>query len=216
MKDKKPTPQELLKAYSTIVNYLQANTKEPDNINNFLGSPKRAVKALIEMNKSDQEIKKELRNILGKAFPIDRGSEDTELVTQGPIEINSMCPHHLMPVMYEAYVSYLPSIKTGRVLGLSKLSRVSEILGKRPVLQEKLAMDIADVLHKSETEYFPSIESEGSAVSLVGLHCCMCCRGIQSSALTSSTVLRGVFKSNVMEEKFYQAIENIKTSKLRR
>lgn len=207
---------DLENAYKVIVSFLETNTTQDDNKSNFYGTPLRAAKALMEMNKSDSEISKEVKHIIQKAFPIDRSGSDAELIVQGPIEVNSICPHHLMPVMYEAYVAYIPDSQNGSVLGLSKLSRLSVILGRRPVLQEKLAVDIAEVLCKQPHSAFPAVQSAGSAVSLVGIHCCMACRGITSDALTSTTILRGVFKNNDMEAKFYQAINNIKTSRLKR
>lgn len=208
--------KELEYAYNIIVTFLTDNTNQADNKLNFEGSPLRAAKALMEMNRSDSEISKEVKHIIHKAFPIDRAGSDAELIVQGPIELNSICPHHLMPVMYEAYVAYIPDSQHGSVLGLSKLSRLSVILGRRPVLQEKLAVDIAEVLCKQDKSNFPAVHSAGSAVSLVGIHCCMACRGITSDALTSTTILRGVFRNNDMEAKFYQAINNIKTSRLKR
>lgn len=207
---------ELENAYKTIVGFLETNTTQDDNKMNFSGTPLRAAKALMEMNRSDAEISREVKHIIHKAFPIDRKGDDAELIVQGPIELNSICPHHLMPVMYEAYVAYIPDSQKGSVLGLSKLSRLSVILGRRPVLQEKLAVDIAEVLCKQGGSSFPAVQSAGSAVSLVGIHCCMACRGITSDALTSTTILRGVFKNTDMESKFYQAINNIKTSRLKR
>lgn len=138
------------------------------------------------------------------------------MITQGPITVNSHCPHHLYPVRYEAYVSYLP--KDGVVLGLSKLARICKLLGDRPVLHEQLANDIANVLcdlpeYQSTRDHFPfpSLRSHGSAVLLVGTHMCMACRGVKEDAKTAVTELRGGFWDTDMENKFYQAVHSIKS-----
>jgi GTP cyclohydrolase I len=131
------------------------------------------------------------------------------MITQGPIVVNSHCPHHLYSVKYVCFVSYLP--KGGNVLGLSKLARICEILANRPVLQEQLAHDIANVLYKNKASRFSSIDSMGSAVMLVGTHLCMSCRGVRSMARTTVTEIRGAFWDEGMEFKFQQAVNAAKT-----
>lgn len=239
--------QELLDAYKVIVDHLKSGTQDKNLLANFEGTEERCVKALTEMCLTEEEINKQLEHILSKVFPINEASGDKDsdgfstynrngmrangMVTQGPIAINSMCPHHLMPVRYEAYVSYIP--KDGQVLGLSKLARISKLLGKRPVLHEQLASDIADVLcapeyvedaYDNNGEYFQksmpsmfkfkSLRSAGSAVCLVGTHTCECCRGVEEDARTEVTEMRGNFiRDNGMEGKFYQAVNAIKQAK---
>lgn len=208
----KPKKEDLVKAYETIVAYLTSNTKQADSLANFYGTPERAAKALVEMAQSDDAINKELKHILSKAFPIERGEMDSaELIVQGPIRVSSMCPHHLMPVKYEAFLGYIPARK-GSVLGISKLSRITEVLARRPILQERLAVDIADALHKRQDtkQVFHSIESEGSAVMLIGSHTCQACRGVESNAKTATMIVRGCFSGTDLEQKFYQAIANIR------
>lgn len=220
--------EKLLKAYETIVEYLKSNTSNEQEIANFNGSPARCVKALKEMCLSEKEIEEALSEIIRKVFPLNKEESDKEynamkvkgdgMITQGPIVINSMCPHHLMLVRYEAYVSYVPD--NGQVLGLSKLARISKLLGRRPVLQEQLASDIADVLcaprDDEETPLasrFPAISSKGSAVTLIGVHTCESCRGVQENARTCTTEVRGVYCYDETEDKFQRAIQSLKTSK---
>ena len=160
-------------AYAVIVNHLRAGTKDKTLLENFKGTESRCVRALLETAKTDAHISSELEPLTRTNFPTHRNSVDgAGLVTQGPISIHSSCPHHLYPVRYVAFVSYIP--KNGNVIGLSKLARICQTLGKRPVLQEQLASDIADVLfrNKSTDFKFPSIVSEGSGVHLIGSHGC--------------------------------------------
>lgn len=220
MRDK----HELTKAYAVIVGYLRSNTANAALLKNFEGTEDRCVKAIFECMKSDADIAVRLAEILGSNFPVDVADNAREgMITQGPITINSHCPHHLFPVRYTAYVSYLP--KDGRVLGLSKLARIAKTLGRRPVLHEQLASDIADVLfeggnaHQSDgftvrPDAFPGAYSAGSAVQLTGAHTCMACRGIEEDALTQVTELRGKFWTDNFEEKFYQAVASLKSTKV--
>lgn len=249
MTPQRKTKQELYEAYKVIVEHLKAGTEDSNLLANFDGTEDRCVKAINEMCLTEEEINEGLAHILSKVFPINEasgtntnepylqmpynknGMKANGMVTQGPIAINSMCPHHLMPVRYEAYVSYIP--KDGQVLGLSKLARISKLLGKRPVLHEQLASDIADVLCKPEyvvDDYddqgieiqkemptmfrFNSLRSAGSAVCLVGTHTCECCRGVEEDARTEVSEMRGAFNNvDGMEEKFYQAIRALKEAK---
>ena len=107
------------------------------------------------------------------------------------------------------------------MLGLSKLARIAKILGKRPVLQEQLAADIADVLCAPMKDpgsmdgslkrlpfRFPALESDGSAVLLVGVHNCMCHRGVEENAKTMVCELRGSFLNEGMEQKFYSLVKS--------
>jgi GTP cyclohydrolase I len=205
----------LLKAYTAIVEHLKENASRESAKANFEGTAERVVRALLETNLSDKAIREEIQKYISVSFPVEKIGKYLGLITQGPITINSCCPHHLALVRYEAYVSYLP--KEEQVLGLSKLSRIVKVLGKRPVLQEQLAADIVDVLFCSQapcTDFiFPSIQSKGSAVMLVGLHLCMACRGVQEDALTSVVDLRGIYRSNEFEQKFYSAVDSIRHAK---
>lgn len=208
------TQQELEQAYGVILDHLRGNTTDDVESANFDGSEERVARALDEMCWSSERISSRLSEVLAakSEFPVSRRSGNKPgAVTQGPIHFSSLCPHHLLPFSGVVYLSYLPS---EHVLGLSKLERTVETLSKRPVLQEQLTSDIADCLYHSDTARWPSIVSMGSAVQLAATHSCMKCRGVQSSALTSTVELRGAFWDTDMEAKFYAAVSSIKTSGL--
>lgn len=220
--------KKLKMAYGMILDVLRENTNDEAARENFTGSEDRCVRALMETCKTDDEITQELSKIINRQFPMGSNATNHQnvmslnkagIICQGPITVNSSCPHHLYPVRYEAYVAYIP--KDGNVLGLSKLARIAKILGKRPVLQEQLAADIADVLCAPMEDTgnmdgtlkrlpfrFPALESDGSAVLLVGVHNCMCHRGVEENAKTMVCELRGSFLNEGMEQKFYSLVKS--------
>jgi GTP cyclohydrolase I len=108
-----------------------------------------------------------------------------------------MCPHHLLPVDYIVTVAYLPSRKKeGKVLGLSKLIRLIQILGRRPVMQEQFVCDVADALMKLRG-------CMGAACLANGRHYCMIMRGVnQPDSVCTASSLRGSFKKNPTRAEF--------------
>jgi GTP cyclohydrolase I len=135
-----------------------------------------------------------LNNHLSKTFPCS----NDEMVTIKGVETWSTCPHHFLPVHYWVDVAYLPKDK---VLGLSKLPRVVDLLAKRPVLQEQYTQDIVNYLEKTLTP-------RGVAVKVRGVHLCMVMRGIKSfnsEVITSS--MTGAFKESlVSKQEFLQFV----------
>ena len=92
-----------------------------------------------------------------------------EVVLVRDISFNSMCEHHMLPFMGEAHIGYLPA---GRVIGLSKLARVVEVVARRPQVQERMTETIADLLVEE-------LEAKGVAVVIEATHSCMTIRGIR-------------------------------------
>ena len=121
------------------------------------------------------------------------------LVVESHIPIHSFCEHHLM-LMYDMYVSigYIPNSK---VIGLSKLARISDMVGKRFQLQERIGSDIADILESI-------LGTEDIIVVIEGKHGCMTARGIKSrEAKTKTATLRGRFQyDSDLRSEFYSLI----------
>lgn len=110
-----------------------------------------------------------------------------EMVLIRDIRLVSFCEHHLLPVIGKAHVAYIPN---GKVVGLSKIPRVVDVLARRPQLQERLTQEVADLLMKE-------LKARGVAVVIEASHSCMTIRGVQkpdSSFVTSA--VRGGFKDN--------------------
>jgi GTP cyclohydrolase I len=101
------------------------------------------------------------------------------------IPFHSLCEHHLLPFTGVAHVGYLPG---DRIIGLSKLARVTEMFARSLQVQERLTTQIANALHEA-------LEPRGVAVVMEGVHLCMLMRGVEklnSKAVTSSML--GAFR----------------------
>jgi len=111
-----------------------------------------------------------------------------EMVIVRDIPFYSMCEHHLLPFYGVAHVGYIPNVD-GRVVGLSKLARVVEIVASRPQLQERMTTEIADAIADG-------LKPDGVGVIIQAEHLCMIMRGIKKpgSAIVTSA-LRGTFRS---------------------
>jgi GTP cyclohydrolase I len=150
---------------------------------NFAETAQRAAKAMIEMVRPTDEIKQQIDEMLNRTFP---AHYDEMVISKHNISFG-MCPHHLLPVIYRVSVAYLPG---ERVLGISKLSRIVQLLAHRPVLQEDLTQELAALLHER-------LETRGSAAYVEGLHLCMAARGIEAhEARVVTSAVRGVFREN--------------------
>jgi GTP cyclohydrolase I len=118
-------------------------------------------------------------------FPNDEGYD--ELVVVRDIEFQSLCMHHVLPFHGVAHVAYLPA---ERILGLSKLARVVELLSRDLQLQERLTTQIADWLQER-------LEPKGVGVVLEAEHLCMSLRGVQTQgAKTVTSALHGVVRDD--------------------
>lgn len=113
-----------------------------------------------------------------------------EMVMVRDIPLYSMCEHHLIPFIGKAHVAYIPGTE-GRITGLSKIARLVDGFSRRPQVQEKLTMQIADAMESS-------LEPRGVMVVVEAEHLCMSMRGIQKSGSTTVTsAVRGLFRDNI-------------------
>ncbi len=111
-----------------------------------------------------------------------------EMVLIKGIRLVSFCEHHLLPVVGQAHVAYIPN---GKVIGLSKIPRVVDVLAKRPQMQERLTEDLADLLMRE-------LDARGVAVVIEASHSCMTIRGVNKQDSTFVTsAMRGVFKERL-------------------
>lgn len=217
------------RAQGLIKHYFDDGQRAPSasEVANFADTPVRAAKAHCETDAYSKylaagnglstlfptasESESRAAAILSTAFPMESGTQDAGIVVQGPITAVGFCPHHLLPVFYQAYVAYQPRPGSA-VLGLSKLSRLTAVLARRPLLQEQVCADIADALFFNDAtprDSLPQIETAGAAVQLIGWHSCMASRGARSLAPTLTTALRGSFGSTHLKTEFYQALRDL-------
>lgn len=111
-----------------------------------------------------------------------------EIVLVKDIRFSSFCEHHLLPFTGVAHVAYIPA---GKVIGLSKVPRVLDVLASRPQVQERLTEEMADLLMEE-------LDARGVAVVIEASHSCMTIRGVVkpgSSCMTSA--MRGIFRERL-------------------
>ena len=139
------------------------------------------------MNYSNHEI----AQMFSKTFEDDLSVKDhKDMVIVKDIDIFSYCEHH-MALMYDmkVTVAYVPN---GKVIGLSKIARIADMVSKRLQLQERIGTDIAEIMQEITG-------SEDVAVLIEGCHSCMTARGIKKTdAKTYTTTLRGRFQTDVL------------------
>ena len=110
-----------------------------------------------------------------------------EVVLVRDISFCSMCEHHLLPFTGKAHIGYLPD---GKVIGLSKLARVDEVVSRRPQVQERMTDDVADML-------MDELGARGVAVIIEASHSCMTIRGIRRpGSLCVTSAMKGIFRKN--------------------
>ncbi|MBL8634274.1 MAG: GTP cyclohydrolase I [Myxococcales bacterium] len=174
------TYEKLVAAYTQVLDaYADMGypTKDDDN---FRETAERAAKASQEMVRPVAEIEQEVNDLLAKTFP---ARYDQMVISKHNICFG-LCPHHLLPVVYRVSAAYIPK---DRVVGISKLSRLIRLLARRPVLQEDLTHELAELL-------FSRLDSKGAAVYIEGLHMCMAARGVEAhEARLVTSAVRGVF-----------------------
>lgn len=115
-------------------------------------------------------------------------SEDyDEMVLVRDIEVYSLCEHHMLPFFGKAHVAYIPN---GKIVGLSKLPRVVDCFARRLQVQERLTLQIREVLDKH-------LEPQGTAVVIEAVHMCMVMRGVQKQhSATITSAMSGIFMAN--------------------
>jgi GTP cyclohydrolase I len=111
-----------------------------------------------------------------------------EVVLVRDISFCSMCEHHLLPFMGKAHIGYIPD---GKVIGLSKLARVVEVVSRRPQVQERMTEEIANLL-------VDELDAKGVAVVVEATHSCMTIRGVRKpGSICLTSAMKGLFRTNL-------------------
>jgi GTP cyclohydrolase I len=107
----------------------------------------------------------------------------------GPIAVRSCCAHHLVPIIGQVWIGQIP---TERLIGLSKLHRLTGWIMQRPQIQEEAAEQLADVIEEA-------VRPRGLAVVIRARHFCCAWRGVRDEpSLMTTSVVRGLFKQDAM------------------
>lgn len=154
-------------------------------------TPLRVARMFEEVFEGMQYSNQDIATMFDKTFEedLELQSHPEDLVVIRDIDAFSYCEHHLA-LMYnmKITVAYMPREK---VIGLSKIVRIADMVSKRLQLQERIGSDIAEIIQMVT-------ESEDVAVLIEACHSCVSARGIKNvSSKTHSSTLRGRFRTNV-------------------
>jgi GTP cyclohydrolase I len=120
-----------------------------------------------------------------------------EMLVEKNISFYSNCEHHFVPIIGKAHVAY---ISNGSVIGLSKLNRIVQYFAKRPQVQERLTVQIANEIQKITG-------SKDVAVWIDAKHLCVSSRGIKDdSSSTITSYYSGKFEQESTKKEFLQAL----------
>lgn len=175
---------------------LKALGENPDR-EGLIETPSRVADMYEEIFAGIQYSNHEIAEMFGKTFEEEQPEGSTGAVVMKDIEMFSYCEHH-MALMYDmkASVAYVPR---GRVIGLSKIARVCDMVGRRLQLQERIGKDIADII----TEITGSTDV---AVLIEARHSCVSARGVKKNNVkTFTSEIRGRFQTDpVLQLCLYQ------------
>lgn len=126
--------------------------------------------------------------------------ENDSMVFQANIPMWSMCEHHLAPFWGRVHIGYVPD---GRVVGLSKLARISDVFARRLQIQERLGSQIADAM-------MTHVGCLGVGVVIQARHSCMESRGVQKAGtITLTSALRGAVKDDAQCRAEFMSLVNV-------
>jgi GTP cyclohydrolase IA len=158
----------------------------------LLKTPERAAKAMQFLTQGyDQDAAAILRSAMFK-------EDYSEMVLVKDIEVYSLCEHHMLPFFGKAHVAYIPN---GYIVGLSKIPRIVDVFARRLQVQERLTLEIRDVIQET-------LKPLGVAVVIEARHMCMMMRGVQKqNSITTTSAFTGEFRIAETRAEFLKLIE---------
>lgn len=177
--------------------FLSAIGEDPTR-EGLVETPKRVAKMYAELLEGIQYTNHDIAEMYNKTFSID-GESSKDMVLVKDISAFSFCEHHIA-LMYDMKISiaYIPD---KRVLGLSKIARIANMVCKRLQLQEKISNDIYEVMKEV-------LKTEDIAIHIEAKHSCMTARGIKNAtAVTITNKFSGKFQQIDWQHEFLQSVK---------
>ena len=177
--------------------FLEAIGENPQR-EGLIETPKRVAKMYAELLEGIQYTNHDIAEMYNKTFSID-GESSKDMVLVKDISAFSFCEHHIA-LMYDMKISiaYIPN---KRVLGLSKIARIANMVCKRLQLQEKISNDIYEVMKEV-------LQTEDIAIHIEAKHSCMTARGIKNAtAVTITNKFSGKFQQIDWQHEFLQSLK---------
>jgi GTP cyclohydrolase I len=159
----------------------------------LIDTPKRMVASYEKLFGGYKYTEEHIKKLLSTTF----SETCDEMVLLKNSEFYSTCEHHFLPFFGQLHIAYIPNKK---VVGVSKLARLSEIFARRLQIQERMVNQITDNLQKY-------LKPKGVMVVAEAQHFCMTSRGVekQNSIMVTSS-MRGAFKQAAVRQEFFNLI----------
>lgn len=184
--------------------FIEIVDKNP-NRTGLVETPKRAAKYWIELLEGQKYTNKEIAVMFDKCFDFEdedptNSINNKDLIVEDEIICYSHCEHHLALMRLNIAIAYIPKNK---VIGLSKMARIADMVCKRLQIQERIGMDISEIMKTI-------LGTDDVAVIIRGTHACMSARGIKArESITKTASLSGNFMSNpALRQEMYSLINN--------
>ncbi|WP_026135555.1 GTP cyclohydrolase I FolE [Nafulsella turpanensis] len=163
------------------------------NDDSLAGTPQRVAKMYVkEIFSGLNPANKPVVKLFNNTYNYD------QMLVEKNITFYSNCEHHFVPIIGKAHVAYISS---GKVIGLSKINRIVQYYAKRPQVQERLTVQIANELREL-------LETEDVAVVMDASHLCVSSRGIQDvNSKTVTSQFFGKFKEDAVRQEFFRYLE---------
>lgn len=178
--------------FEALISAMLERVGEDPQREGLLRTPLRVAKAMDFLTSGYTT---DLETVVNNAIFEDDGEE---MVIVKEIEFYSMCEHHMLPFFGKAHIAYIPN---GKIIGLSKLARITDVFARRLQVQERMTNQVADALMEI-------LDAQGVAVITEAQHLCMMMRGVQKQgSSTIASAMRGTFKTNpLIREEFTRSV----------